>query len=132
MKIYISILLLFLLLTSCGSDLDITKFTDKEISEKFSVTDNGLLYYKKDLYTGQIVKYNYDGGTLDFELNYIDGKYDGLQKSYNKGEIYKEMFFKNKTLESYSLYFPDGSKKEYLDSKGNVMILNNQNIPLII
>ena len=126
MKIYISILLLFLLLTSCGSDLDITKFTDKEISEKFSVTDNGLLYYKKDLYTGQIVKYNYDGGTLDFELNYIDGKYDGLQKSYNKGEIYKEMFFKNKTLESYSLYFPDGSKKEYLDSKGNVMILNNQ------
>ena len=126
MKIYISILLLFLLLTSCGSDLDITKFTDKEISEKFSVTDNGLLYYKKDLYTGQIVKYNYVGGTLDFELNYIDGKYDGLQKSYNKGEIYKEMFFKNKTLESYSLYFPDGSKKEYLDSKGNVMILNNQ------
>jgi len=126
MKKYISILLLFLLLTSCGSDLDITKFTDKEISEKFSVTDNGLLYYKKDLYTGQIVKYNYVGGTLDFELNYIDGKYDGLQKSYNKGEIYKEMFFKNKTLESYSLYFPDGSKKEYLDSKGNVMILNNQ------
>ena len=127
MKKYISILLLFLLLTSCGSDLDITKFTDKEISEKFSVTDNGLLYYKKDLYTGQIVKYNYVGGTLDFELNYIDGKYDGLQKSYNKGEIYKEMFFKNKTLESYSLYFPDGSKKEYLDSKGNVIILNDKN-----
>ncbi len=126
MKIYVSILLLFLLLTSCGSDLDITKFTDKEISEKFSYTDNGLLYYKKDLYTGQIVKYNYDGGALDFELNYIDGKYDGLQKSYNKGEIYKEMFFKNKTLESYSLYFPDGSKKEYLDSKGNVIILNDK------
>jgi hypothetical protein len=127
MNKYISILLLFLLLTSCGSDLDITKFTDKEISEKFSYTENGLLYYKKDLYTGQIVKYNYDGGTLDFELNYIDGKYDGLQKSYSEGEIYKEIFFNEKTLESYSLYFPDGSKKEYLDSKGNVIILNDKN-----
>ena len=37
------------------------------------------------------------------------------------------MLFKDKGLESYSLYFSsDGSKKEYLDSKGNVMILNNQ------
>ena len=123
----ISVLLISLLFASCSSDLDITKFTDEEISEKFSYSDGGVLYFKKKLYSGKIVKYNYVGGELEFELNYIDGKYDGIQKSYKNGDIYKEMLFKDKGLESYSLYFSsDGSKKEYLDSKGNVMILNNQ------
>ena len=123
----ISILLISLLFVSCSSDLDITKFTDEEISEKFSYSDDGVLYFKKKLYSGKIVKYNYDGGELEFELNYLDGKYDGIQKAYKNGNIYKEMFFKDKDLESYSLYFfSDGSIKEYLDSKGNVMILNNQ------
>ena len=123
----ISVLLISLLFASCSSDLDITKFTDEEISEKFSYSDGGVLYFKKKLYSGKIVKYNYVGGELEFELNYIDGKYDGIQKSYKNGDIYKEMLFKYKCLESYSLYFSsDGSKKEYLDSKGNVMILNNQ------
>jgi hypothetical protein len=120
------ILILSILLTSCNSDIDITKFSNKEISEKFSYTEDGILYFKKKLYTGKIVRYNFDGGKLEFELNYKDGKYDGLQKSYSEGKIFKEMFFNNKSLESYSLYFPDGSKKEYLDSKGNVIILNDK------
>jgi len=124
---FISILIISLLFASCSSDLDITKFTDEEISEKFSYSDDGVLYFKKKLYTGKIIKYNYVGGEFEFELNYLDGKYDGIQKAYKNGNIYKEMFFKDKDLESYSLYFfSDGSIKEYLDSKGNVMILNNQ------
>ena len=122
----ISVLLISLLFASCSSDLDITKFTDEEISEKFSYSDGGVLYFKKKLYSGKIVKYNYVGGELEFELNYLDGKYDGIQRSYRNGAIYKEMFFNDKDLESYTLYFSDGSKEEYLDSKGNVMILNNQ------
>ena len=97
---FISILIISLLFASCSSDLDITKFTDEEISEKFSYSDDGVLYFKKKLYTGKIIKYNYVGGELEFELNYLDGKYDGIQKSYKNGNIYREMFFNDKDLES--------------------------------
>ena len=69
---FISILIISLLFASCSSDLDITKFTDEEISEKFSYSDDGVLYFKKKLYTGKIIKYNYIGGELEFELNYLD------------------------------------------------------------
>ena len=121
-----TILLLILLFTSCNSDLNITKYSEEEILENFSYDEGGTLYYKKKKYTGNIVKYSFVGGNLEFELNYIDGRYDGIQRSYKNGGIHKEMVFENKTLKSYSLYFPDGSKKEYLDSKGNVIILNDK------
>ena len=122
----ITILLLILLFTSCNSDLNITKYSEEELTEKFSYDEGGTLYYKKKKYTGNIVKYDFVGGNLEFELNYIDGRYDGIQRSYKNGMIHKEMVFENKILESYSLYFPDGSKKEYVDSKGNVIILNDK------
>lgn len=123
---FITILLLILLFTSCNSDLNITKYSEEELTEKFSYDEGGTLYYKKKKYTGNIVKYDFVGGNLEFELNYIDGRYDGIQRSYKNGMIHKEMVFENKTLKSYSLYFFDGSKKEYVDSKGNVIILNDK------
>ena len=72
---FISILIISLLFASCSSDLDITKFTDEEISEKFSYSDDGVLYFKKKLYTGKIIKYNYVGGELEFDLrNKVSGE----------------------------------------------------------
>ena len=70
MKNLIRIIILTLILSSCGQTVD----WDKE--KEYFNPKKGILYYKGSPFTGKLVEY-YENGQLEEKSNYKDCKRDG-------------------------------------------------------
>ena len=131
-KLYI---LFFVIFSSCSSDLDITNFSNEDLN-KFNFSD-GYFFYKKSLYTGNIIKYDYEGGNKEFDYNFVDGKLNGTQRTYNEsvdGSLDYEItweFDNNNLLSYYDRRTPKGKEiekgeiLEFYDIKGNIISLDD-------
>ena len=130
-KYKILYILFFLIFSSCSSDLDITSFSEEDLNKL--IYSDGYFFYKKSPYTGNIIKYDYEGGNKEFDYNFVDGKLNGIQETYgesNDGSLdYLHTWeFDNNNLLSYSLRrtpkgkeIEEGELVEFYDIKGNII-----------
>ena len=113
MKKLLSILLVSIILFGCGED--------RVLSDE--LTDKGrrgveLMYYESKLFNG--IGYDvYSNGKLKSEVNYKDGKRDGLYKGwYVNDQLSYEMNFNNGTIDGlYREWYENGQLKFYGQSK---------------
>ena len=112
-KVYIFVIALILVLSSCGD------------SPKYTYFDNGkvrteLNYIGKSL--NGISKYYYSTGILQSEYNYVDGKLDGRMAEYfYDGKLKEERYYKDgmQTAMAKS-FFDNGAIGEIYSYKDNL------------
>jgi antitoxin component YwqK of YwqJK toxin-antitoxin module len=116
LKRSITVLVCFILFTSCTKSIDWKK-EKSNFEERKEIT-----YYKDKPFTGEMFE-NYENGQLRYKVNFIDGKVeDGLYEVYyENGQLQRKANYKDGKRDGlYERYYENGQlqrKRNYKDGK---------------
>ncbi|MDC0202010.1 hypothetical protein OAJ56_02080 [Flavobacteriales bacterium] len=129
MKNLLLLLLCVPLMFSCGENEknDNTENTEKNWwdierveADKLDEIDE-IVYYKEEPFNGISFK-EYENGKLEKEINYRDGRRDGLLRFWHEnGNLHSEINYQAGKIIIQRLYWKDGRLHSYITYNDNIM-----------